>query len=308
MNEGKIQQDFNDGKSGKRPSRTAEHAFTTHQNGTESVEPSHLLENIESLRTRLSKLSEASLRVSETLDVNTVLKEVIDNARDLTGARYGALLTYDQSGGIQDFLTSGLSAEEIERLTISPKGLGLLGYMNEIREPLRLADISSHPNSVGFPENHPPMKTFLGMPIRHRGEHVGNIYLTEKEGGREFTGEDQDVLVMFASQAGSAIFNARRYREEQQAKADLEVVVRSSPVGIVVVDAEDKDHHWSINDETKRIFGVSRQPGGALDEYRSRVSLRIHGWERDPIGAAPDGTRPASRRDRTFRRSGLPPE
>ena len=150
--------------------------------GRHPSSPSDLLQKIESLRSRLSKLSEASLRVSETLDLNTVLKEVIDNARDLTAARYGALLTYEQSGAIQDFLTSGLSAEQIEGLKVSPKGLGLLGYMNEIREPLRLADISRHPNSVGFPENHPPMKTFLGMPIRHRGEHVGNIYLTEKRG------------------------------------------------------------------------------------------------------------------------------
>ena len=191
-----------EGQPADRLSSPAEPSSTSGQNGVASVEPSHLLQDIESLRTRLSKLSEASLRVSETLDVNTVLKEVIDNARDLTGARYGALLTYDQSGGIQDFITSGLSAEETALLNVMPKGLGLLGYMNEIREPLRLADISSHPSSVGFPENHPPMKTFLGMPIRHRGEHVGNIYLTEKEGGRAFTSEDQDVLVMFASQAG----------------------------------------------------------------------------------------------------------
>ena len=81
---------------------------------------------------------------------------------------------------MQDFITSGLSPQEIERLNTSPRGLGLLGYMNEIQAPLRLADISSHPRSIGFPENHPPMKTFLGMPIRHQGEHVGNIYLTEK--------------------------------------------------------------------------------------------------------------------------------
>ena len=220
-------------KSTDRLSSPGEPSLTSRQNGVTSAEPSHLLQEVEALRARLSKLSEASLRVSDTLDINTVLKEVIDNARDLTDARYGALLTYEQSGGIQDFITSGLSAEEIERLNVLPKGLGLLGYMNEIREPLRLADISSHPSSVGFPDNHPPMKTFLGMPIRHRGEHVGNIYLTEKGGGREFTGEDQDVLVMFASQAGAAIFNARRYREEQQAKADLEALVNISPVGVL---------------------------------------------------------------------------
>ena len=254
-------------------SSSAEWPPTSRRNGETSVEPSHLVWEIESLRTRLSKLSEASLRVSETLDVNTVLKEVIDNARELTDARYGALLTYEQSGGIQDFITSGISAEEIERMKVMPKGLGLLGYMNEIREPLRLADISGHPNSVGFPANHPPMKTFLGMPIRHRGEHVGNIYLTEKEGGREFTSEDQDVLVMFASQAGSAIFNARRYRDEQQAKADLEALVNISPVGVVVFDAATGDL-ISANDETRRIVGNVQAPGRSLSQLLEVVKIR----------------------------------
>ena len=246
---------------------------TSSQSGLASAEPSHLLQKIESLRSRLSTLSRASLRVSETLDVNTVLKEVIDNARDLTDARYGALLTYERSGSIQDFITSGMSDEQIEHMNTLPKGLGLLGYINEIREPLRISDISSHPSSVGFPENHPPMKTFLGMPIRHSGEHVGNIYLTEKEGGRDFTREDQDVLVMFASQAGAAIFNARRYREEQQAKADLEALVNISPVGVVVFDAETGDL-VSANDETRRIVGKLNNPGRSLSQLLEVITLR----------------------------------
>ena len=274
-----------EGPTGKLSS-SAEPSVASRQNGVTSVETSQLLQNIESLRNRLSKLSEASLRVSETLDVNTVLKEVIDNARDLTDARYGALLTYEQSGGIQDFITSGLSDEEIERLNVSPKGLGLLGHMNEIREPLRLADISRHPKSVGFPENHPPMKTFLGMPIRHRGEHVGNIYLTEKEGGRDFTSEDQDVLVMFASQAGSAIFNARRYRDEQQAKADLEALINISPVGVLVFDGKTGDL-VSANDETRRIVGRLNAPGRSLRQLLEVMSLRRADGSDIPIDELP---------------------
>ena len=251
-----------------------------------AAESSLLLQEIESLRTRLSKLSQASLRVSETLDISTVLQEVIDNARDLTGARYGALLTYEQSGGIQEFITSGISAEELERLRVSPKGLGLLAHMNEIREPLRLADISSHPSSVGFPENHPPMKTFLGMPIRHRGEHVGNIYLTEKEGGRDFTGEDQDVLIMFASQAGAAIFNARRHLEEQQAKADLQALVNISPVGVLVFDAE-TGNLVSANDETRRIVGNVHAPGRSLSQLLEVMSLRRPDGSDIPVDQLP---------------------
>ena len=103
-----------------------------------------------------------------------------------------------------------------------PRGLGLLQYLNEIEEPLRLADLAGHARSVGFPKGHPPMRTFLGTPVRHLNERVGNIYLTEKDGGREFTREDEDTLVTFASQAAMVISNARRYMEERRAKGDLE--------------------------------------------------------------------------------------
>ena len=141
----------------------------------------------EALRDRLSRLSEASLRITESLDLDTILQGVIDGARSLTGARYGALLILDDAGRMQDLVTSGMTPEERRRLGALPKGLGLLGYLSEIEGPLRLAAIAGHPSSVGFPEGHPPMKTFLGAPVRHRGERLGNIYLTEKEGGQEFT-------------------------------------------------------------------------------------------------------------------------
>ena len=204
-----------------RPSRSAKRSIAPRHDSVRPVDVGDLLHEIESLRRRLSELSDASRLVSESLELDVVLRNVIDNARSLTGARYGALLTYEQSGAMQDFITSGFSSAEIERLGALPQGLGLLGYMNEIREPLRLSNISDHPRSVGFPENHPPMKTFLGMPIRIRDEYVGTIFLTEKEGGAEFTSEDQDTLVMFASQAGAAISNARRYQEEQRASTTL---------------------------------------------------------------------------------------
>ena len=119
-----------------------------------------------------------------------------------------------------------------------PKGLGLLGHLNEIEGPLRLADIAGHPNSVGFPEGHPPMKTFPGAAVRHPGERLGNIYLTEKEGGQEFSLEDEETLVMFASQAALTVSNARSYRDEQQVRANLESLINTSPVGILIFDAK----------------------------------------------------------------------
>ena len=258
---------------GDKLSRSAKPSSVPRRNMMRPVDEDDLLHAIASLRTRLSELSEASRLVSESLDLEVVLQRVIDNARSLIGARYGALLTYDQSGAIQDFITSGLSATETERLDMLPQGLGLLGYMNEIREPLRLSDISRHPRSVGFPDNHPPMKTFLGMPIRYRDEYVGNIYLTEKEGGGEFTSEDQDILVMFASQAGAAVSNARRYKEEHRARADLEALVNISPVGVAVFDARTGDL-VSANDETRRLLGKLKAPGWTLREFLSVMALR----------------------------------
>ena len=234
----------------------------------------------QTLRTRLLKMSEVSRRVTESLDFQTVLQEVVDGARSLTGARYGALAVFDDSGQVQDFITSGISPEQRRLLGNLPQGLGLLGYLNEIREPLRLADLAKHSRSVGFPENHPPMKTFLGAPIRHLGEPVGNIYLTEKEGDREFTEEDQETLVMLASQAAIAIGNALRYQEERRARDELEterrrltVLVESSPVGVMVIDAATRTFAL-VNKEAERILGMSPEPGSTLVRYHEVAIYR----------------------------------
>jgi GAF domain-containing protein len=168
-------------------------------------EADRLSREVDALRNRLTRMSEASLRINESLNLPTVLQEVIDSARSLTGARYGALVAFADSGEIETLMTSGITAEERPSFGELPKGLGLLQYLNEIEEPLRLADIAGHPRSVGFPKGHPPMKTFLGTPIRYQDQRLGNIYLTEKEGGREFTREDEETLVMFASQATLAV-------------------------------------------------------------------------------------------------------
>ncbi len=192
--------------------------------GVSLEEAAGLKREIEMLRARLSELSGATLRIIEDPDLDTVLQGVIDGARSLTGARYGALLILDHLGGIEALITSGITYEEAAAITVEPKGLGLLGYLNELRGPLRLRDIAAHHRSIGFPKGHPPMKSFLGTPIIHRGERLGNIYLTEKEHGEEFTPEDEESLTVFASHAATAIFNARAYQFERQAKADLEAL------------------------------------------------------------------------------------
>ncbi|MDE2717515.1 MAG: GAF domain-containing protein, partial [Chloroflexota bacterium] len=209
------------------------------------------------LRDRLSKLSDASLRITASLDLDTTLQAVIDGACSLTDAQYGALLVFNDDESVGRFLASGIGFEEQQLIGSWPRAVGLLGHLRDVQKPVRLRDLASHPASKGFPENHPEMKTFLGMPIRHQSELLGCIYLTEKEGGQEFTPEDEDVIVMFASQAAMAISNALKYRAEQRAKSDLQALLDSSPIGVFVLDAK-TGAVLSINEETRRmICGVS---------------------------------------------------
>ena len=238
------------------------------------------MREVDRLRSRLAMMSEVSRRITQSWDLNTVLQEVVDGARSLTDARYGAVGVLDDSGRIREFITSGITHEQRRLLGEPPRGLGVLGYLNEVQEPVRLADLTQHSHSVGFPENHPPMKTFLGVPIRHLGEPVGNIYLTEKESAEEFSEEDEDTLVMFASQAAIAIGNALRHREEQRARDEMETerrrlaaLVESSPVGVMVVDAATRTFA-SVNQEAERILGMSPEPGSTLVRYHEVAIYR----------------------------------
>ena len=254
--------------------------------GAALQEADELRREIATLRDRLSRLSKASLRITEYLDHDAVLQGVIDEARLLTDARYGALLAFGASGSIETLITSGITPEERGRLGDLPKGLGLLQYLNEVEEPLRLANIASHPRSIGFPKGHPTMRTFLGTPVRYQGESLGNIYLTEKEGGREFTPDDEESLVMFASQAAVVIANARRYTEEHRAKDDLEALVNISPVGVLVFDAKTGDL-VSLNQESRRIVRGLRAPGRSQTEILSVLTFRRPDGREIPLAEMP---------------------
>ena len=250
------------------------------------AEVDRLRREVESLRGRLAKLNEASLGIAGSLEIDTVLQAVIDASRLLTGARYGAILTFDESGEIESFITSGISLEEQERMTDVPQGLGILGYLNEIEGPLRLADIASHPRSVGFPKNHPPMKSFLGVPMRREGAHLGNIYLAEKEGGGEFTPEDEESLAMFASQGAASIANSHIYGTENRAKADLEALLDISPVAVMVFDAKTREL-VSLNSEARRIVYGQTVPGYGLNELLSVIVLRRPNGQGIPLEELP---------------------
>ena len=231
---------------------------------------------IAELRDRLSRLSQASLRINESLDFDTVLQGVLDSACSLTGARYGVITLLDESGQVQDFVTSGLTSEEHRRFTDLPEGMMFFQYLSNIQEPLRLRDFHSHIRSLGLPEFQPPMAVstplpFLAAPIRHLGESVGAFYVGEKD--VEFTPEDEETLVMFASQAALVIANARRHREEQRARADMKTLVNTTPVGVLVFDAK-TGGVTSVNREARRIVSGLHMPDGSAEELLDMLTFR----------------------------------
>ena len=224
---------------------------------------------------RLSRLSEASLRINESLDMDTVLQEVLDSARALTEARYGAIILLDEAGRIEDFLSSGLNAEEAGLMWSMPDAMRFFDYLGGIEAPLRVPDLLGHIREQGLPELRSPVSVgaFLGAPIRRGGERVGNVFLAREEGGGEFSREDEETLVMFASQAALVIANARRHRDEQRARADLETLVDTSPVGVVVFDVGSGTVK-SLNREARRIVGDLLSSDGSVEQLLSTLTVR----------------------------------
>ena len=236
--------------------------------------PDELRREVELLRDRISRLTAASLRISASLDVDTVLREIVEGAQALTGADYGMITTVDASGQVEDFVSSGFTPEQHRQLAAWPDGPRLYEHLRNLPGAVRLRDIPSHIRSLGFSADlFGWAKTFQGTPMRHRGVHVGNFFLGGKEGGREFTSEDEEILVLFASQAAVAIANARTYRDEQRARADLEALVDTSPVGVVVFDAK-SGNVVSLNREAKRIVGGLFMPGLSVEKLPDKLTCR----------------------------------
>ena len=163
----------------------------------------------------LDQLDRATRAIAGELDLNRVLQQIVDSVRDLVGARYAALGTFGDDGRIEQFITSGISDEVRRLIGPPPQGHGLLGTIIRDGATLRVADISKHPDSYGFPAHHPPMRSLLGVPIRVGGGIVGNFYLTEKVEAEAFGDEDEELVEMFAAHAGIAIQNARLHEDVQ---------------------------------------------------------------------------------------------
>jgi signal transduction histidine kinase len=181
-------------------------------------------------RDRVRALLDAVVAVGSDLDLEVVLRRIVEAAVTLVDARYGALGVIGEGGRLVEFVPVGIDEEQITKIHHWPEGRGLLGELITNPRPLRLPDISAHPRSFGFPEGHPPMKTFLGAPVRIRDEVFGNLYLTEKADGAEFDDEDEAVLIALGAAAGVAIGNSRLYeearRQQQWLRASAEVTHR----------------------------------------------------------------------------------
>ena len=176
---------------------------------------------------RLEQLLEVGRAIVSELDPEAVFRRVLDAARDLTGAKYAALgVLNEEKSGLERFVNSGIDEETRREIGPLPRGRGVLGELIRDPRPLRLADVSAHPRSYGFPPAHPEMRTFLGTPVLVRGEAWGNLYLTEKEGGGEFDETDEQLVVVLAAWSGVAIENARLYAGLDRRAEDLQKALR----------------------------------------------------------------------------------
>ena len=219
----------------------------------------------------MSALSSAVLRIGASLDLDIVLKEVVDSARALTGADCGAIATVDASGQPGDFVTSGLTADEHRALEHWPDGPNLFGHLGNLTAPLRLAALADYVNAL-VPSPCPiDCGAFQGTPMRHRGIHVGSFFLCGKADG--FTDADEEVLVLLAAQAAAAVANARAHREERRARADLEALVETCTVGVVVLDAA-TGALASFNREARRIVAGLASPDLPVERLAGALTCR----------------------------------
>ena len=212
--------------------------------------------------------------VLSDLDVDVVLERVLEAARELSGARYAALgILGGSRGELERFITAGLDEPTHRQIGALPRGRGVLGELIADPRPLRLADVGAHPHSYGFPFGHPPMKTFLGVPVLVAGEPFGNLYLTEKPEGEEFSEEDEQALVRLAEFAGVAIDHARRYSGVDEQRSQLNRTVQALDATVQIARA--------VGGETdlETILELVAKRGRALVSARALVIERERGGE-----------------------------
>ena len=225
--------------------------------------------------------------VLSELDLEVVLRRLVESARELSGARYAALGVTDEARAeLERFIAVGIDEETRGRIGELPRGRGVLGELIAHPVPLRLADVGAHPHSYGFPAEHPPMRTFLGVPVMIGGVPFGNLYLTDKAGGELFTEEDEETIVLLAELAGVAIDHARRYSRLEARRAELQRTVDALDATMQIARALGGETDLDV------ILGLVAKRGRALVSARALVIEHQQGGElviAAGAGELPDG-------------------
>ena len=209
---------------------------------------------------RISRLSTAILRINRSLDIATVLEEVEASARELTGARLGVMTTVDEQGAVQDLVTGGFSAKRRRQMLKWPDGPRFFDHLRHLSAPLRVANLPEYLRSLGLSAIPGGATTLQGTPMLYQGEYLGSFFLGQKQDGQEFTSDDEEILVLFASQAATAIANARTHTAVDRARADLETLERQRAEFLEMVSHELRAPLTSIKGSASTALGATPAP------------------------------------------------
>ena len=236
------------------------------------------------IRERFELLLAAGIAIFSRHDVEHVLQKVVDAARDVVGARYAALgVLGDDRETLMQFVTSGLDEATRKKIGDLPRGRGLLGHVIRQAKPIRTADINRHPERYGFPPHHPPMKSFLGVPVTGRGGVFGNLYLTEKIDAPEFDAEDEAIAVLLASQAAVAVENARLNGEAEQLLGQIRAMQRQRELFFAMMNHELRNaltgvYGWAERLVKRKSPEVMEQAGREVHEAAERTIVLLNNF------------------------------
>jgi PAS domain S-box-containing protein len=231
-------------------------------------------------------MSSAIIAITGELSLENVLNRIVELARSVAGARYAALGVPGQNGELESFITTGIGPAEHAAIGELPRGRGVLGTLITEQRSMRMRDISKHPDSVGFPPNHPPMRSFLGVPITARGNVLGNLYLTEKRFADEFTAEDERLVELLARHAAVAIENAHLYASLENQEERLRFIIDQLPEAVVLVEA-DPERVTMANRQASLLLGWDLTGSIPLDDFLRRNPRYSPNGERIPIDEIP---------------------
>ncbi len=223
------------------------------------------------VRRRFESLLSAGVAIFSEHSLERVLQQIVDSAREVVGARYAALgVLGPDRATLSQFVTSGLTQAERERIGDLPRGRGLLGLVIREPQPIRSADINQHPQRYGFPPHHPPMRSFLGVPIRSRGQVFGNLYLTEKIGAKEFDVEDEAITVLLAAHAAVAVENARLHDESERLVGQVKAMQRQRDLFSAMMNHE-------LRNALTGVYGwAQRLVRGHSPEQHARAAREVY--------------------------------